>query len=93
MKCPKCSGLRIYEPPSFQGDVGSMRCLNCGERQWEAMKVVIPEIPPLEKDRSYATGASNLAKARETKLSGIAARRNQLMLHMAQLDKEARLAG
>lgn len=92
MCCPKCGRKMAYERPSFAGDTGSMRCYNCGSRIWDKRPVVMPDIPPVEDGRNYQANAANLAKAREVKLAGIAERRNVLLLEMARLDKEARLA-
>ena len=93
MGCPKCSGRMIHEDPFLEGDVGSNRCLNCGMHIWDERPVFMPEVPPLEKDRSYASGATNLVRAREARLQMLAEKRNQLLVQMVQLDKEARMTG
>lgn len=48
MKCPKCSGKMLYDPPRWSTDTASYRCL-CGNRVWEPIQTVMPmsAIPPL----------------------------------------------
>lgn len=45
VKCPKCQGKMIYDPPRHEGDVGSAKCLICGNRIWEPAKIVMPIVP------------------------------------------------
>lgn len=65
MTCEKCSGLMIDDPPRWQGDTASVKCLNCGERKWVDTVIVRPGIPPKPE---LAKGTSERALRRHNKL-------------------------
>lgn len=66
MRCQRClTGLIVEDPPRWQGDAASAKCVNCGDRKWFDPVTVKPGIPPIIEKKQ---GVSERSKRRHNKL-------------------------
>lgn len=88
MKCPKCNGLVMIDPPRWFGDAYSAKCLICGNRIWKEPEVAkpMPAPEPAPQMLTKAEKEQRRIEAQAKRKAEIKAKRDRLLREVKKLE-------